>query len=30
MPHRLATLGDEPVEALWFVVGRSGDLRQSL
>jgi transcriptional regulator with XRE-family HTH domain/quercetin dioxygenase-like cupin family protein len=21
-PHRLATLGDEPVEAIWFVVGR--------
>jgi transcriptional regulator with XRE-family HTH domain/quercetin dioxygenase-like cupin family protein len=29
MPHRLATVGDEPVEALWFVVGRSGDLRNS-
>ncbi len=27
VPHRLATLGDEPVEALWFVVGRSGDAR---
>lgn len=27
MPHRLATVGDEPVEALWFVVGRSGDSR---
>jgi transcriptional regulator with XRE-family HTH domain len=27
MPHRLATLGDKPVEALWMVVGRSGDTR---
>jgi transcriptional regulator with XRE-family HTH domain len=27
VPHRLATVGDEPVEALWFVVGRSGDAR---
>jgi len=27
IPHRLATVGDEPVEALWFVVGRSGDAR---
>ena len=26
-PHRLATVGDEPVEAIWFVVGRSGDSR---
>jgi transcriptional regulator with XRE-family HTH domain len=26
-PHRLATVGDEPVEAIWFVVGRSGDHR---
>lgn len=26
-PHRLATVGDEPVEAIWFVVGRSGDAR---
>ena len=26
-PHRLATIGDEPVEAIWFVVGRSGDSR---
>ncbi len=25
MPHRLATLGNEPVHAIWFVVGRSGD-----
>jgi transcriptional regulator with XRE-family HTH domain len=23
MPHRLATIGDEPVHAIWFVVGRS-------
>jgi transcriptional regulator with XRE-family HTH domain/mannose-6-phosphate isomerase-like protein (cupin superfamily) len=29
IPHRLATAGDEPVEALWFVVGRSGDARSS-
>jgi transcriptional regulator with XRE-family HTH domain len=27
MPHRLATVGDAPVEALWMVVGRSGDAR---
>jgi transcriptional regulator with XRE-family HTH domain/mannose-6-phosphate isomerase-like protein (cupin superfamily) len=27
IPHRLATLGDEPVHAIWFVVGRSGDAR---
>jgi transcriptional regulator with XRE-family HTH domain len=26
-PHRLATVGDEPVEAIWFVIGRSGDSR---
>jgi transcriptional regulator with XRE-family HTH domain len=26
-PHRLATIGDEPVEAIWMVVGRSGDAR---
>jgi quercetin dioxygenase-like cupin family protein/DNA-binding XRE family transcriptional regulator len=26
-PHRLATVGDEPAEAIWFVVGRSGDSR---
>jgi transcriptional regulator with XRE-family HTH domain/quercetin dioxygenase-like cupin family protein len=30
MPHRLATVGDEPVEALWFVMGRSGEIRHSL
>lgn len=23
IPHRLATLGDEPVEAVWFVLGRT-------
>jgi transcriptional regulator with XRE-family HTH domain len=28
-PHRLATVGDEPVEAIWMVVGRSGDSRVS-
>ncbi len=27
IPHRLATIGDEPVEAIWFVVGRLGDPR---
>lgn len=26
-PHRLATVGEEPVEAIWIVVGRSGDPR---
>jgi transcriptional regulator with XRE-family HTH domain len=26
-PHRLATIGDEPVNAIWFVVGRLGDPR---
>jgi DNA-binding XRE family transcriptional regulator/mannose-6-phosphate isomerase-like protein (cupin superfamily) len=26
-PHRLATIGDEPVHAIWFVVGRLGDPR---
>lgn len=25
MPHRLAAVGDEPVRAIWFVVGRYGD-----
>lgn len=24
LPHRLATIGDEPVKAIWFVVGRYG------
>ena len=23
IPHRLATIGDEPVEAVWFVLGRT-------
>ncbi len=27
MPHRLFTIGDEPVEAIWVVVGRRGDPR---
>ena len=27
MPHRLFNLGDRPVEAIWFVVGRRGDPR---
>jgi transcriptional regulator with XRE-family HTH domain len=27
IPHRLATLGEEPVHAIWFVVGRSADSR---
>ncbi len=27
MPHRLFTIGDEPVEAIWVVVGRRGDGR---
>lgn len=27
MPHRLFNLGHEPVEAIWFVVGRRGDPR---
>lgn len=27
MPHRLFTIGDEPAEAIWFVVGRNGDPR---
>jgi mannose-6-phosphate isomerase-like protein (cupin superfamily) len=25
-PHRFATIGDEPVEAVWFVVGRRNTL----
>jgi quercetin dioxygenase-like cupin family protein len=29
MPHRLATIGDEPVHAIWFAVGRQGDSRAS-
>lgn len=28
-PHRLATIGSEPVEAIWFVVGRSGPTQPS-
>src|SRR3954468_9800482 len=27
VPHRLATIGDEPVEAIWFVLGRLADPR---
>jgi transcriptional regulator with XRE-family HTH domain/mannose-6-phosphate isomerase-like protein (cupin superfamily) len=27
MPHRLFNMGDRPVEAIWFVVGRRGDPR---
>jgi transcriptional regulator with XRE-family HTH domain len=27
IPHRLATVGQDPVHAIWFVVGRSGDAR---
>lgn len=30
MPHRLATIGDEPAEAIWFVIGRAGFDAQSL
>ena len=26
-PHRLYNRGDEPVHAIWFVVGRSADSR---
>ena len=26
-PHRLETVGDEPVRAMWFVIGRKLDLR---
>jgi transcriptional regulator with XRE-family HTH domain len=29
MPHRLATIGDEPVRAIWFAVGRQGRARLS-
>ena len=29
MPHRLFTVGDEPVEAIWVVIGRRGDPRVS-
>lgn len=27
MPHRLFTIGDQPVRAIWVVVGRRGDAR---
>jgi transcriptional regulator with XRE-family HTH domain len=27
VPHRLATVGDKPAEAIWFVLGRTGDPR---
>jgi transcriptional regulator with XRE-family HTH domain len=27
MPHRLWTIGDEPVEAIWMVINRKGDPR---
>jgi transcriptional regulator with XRE-family HTH domain len=30
LPHRLWTIGDEPVTAIWFVVNRHGDTRGSL
>jgi transcriptional regulator with XRE-family HTH domain len=30
IPHRLATIGDEPVEAIWFVLGRAGFDAQTL
>jgi transcriptional regulator with XRE-family HTH domain len=29
-PHRLWTIGDEPVSAIWFVVGRAADPRSAL
>ena len=28
MPHRLANIGDTPVHAIWFVLGRDADPRQ--
>ena len=28
-PHRLWAIGDEPVTAIWFVVGRQSDSRVS-
>jgi transcriptional regulator with XRE-family HTH domain len=28
-PHRLFNIGDEPVQAIWFVVGRTSDHRTS-
>lgn len=30
IPHRLATIGDEPVEAVWFVLGRAQFNAQTL
>ena len=30
LPHRLWTIGDEPVAAIWFVVNRHGDARGGL
>jgi transcriptional regulator with XRE-family HTH domain len=30
VPHRLATIGEEPAEAIWLVVGRQGDPRIGL
>jgi len=30
IPHRLATIGDEPVEAIWFVLGRAQFNAQTL
>jgi transcriptional regulator with XRE-family HTH domain len=30
IPHRLATIGNEPVEAIWFVLGRAGFDAQTL
>lgn len=29
LPHRLYAIGDQPAEAIWFVVGRGGDGRVS-
>ena len=28
-PHRLWTIGDEPAEAIWVVVGRQSDVRMT-
>jgi len=28
-PHRLWTIGDEPVHAIWVVIGRAGDPRSN-
>ena len=27
MPHRLFNVGDEPVEGIWFIIGRRDDAR---